>query len=73
MTKKIVHEIRIPTVVTIALYCIALGLLGNLIKPFVEVNPAFAELNYGDRLEVTIKNWPRRVSVQGEIGTYEAF
>ena len=57
MVRKVVHEHKIPKTITTALYVIAIALTLNLAKPFVSVLPAWAELDSGDRLRVTITNW----------------
>ena len=44
MDKKIIHEVKLPKVITVALYAVAIGLLANVFKPVVMGSPAFAEL-----------------------------
>jgi hypothetical protein len=46
MTRKIVHEIKLPKAVTIALYAIAIALVLNVAKPFISIGPALATLHY---------------------------
>jgi hypothetical protein len=58
MDKKIIHEVKLPRVITVALYAIAIGLLVNVFKPVVMGHPAFAALNSGGYLNVEITNWP---------------
>lgn len=60
MQRKVVHEhtIKIPRVVTVGIYAVAIALGANAIKPILSANPAFAELFYGDRIQVEIANWP---------------
>lgn len=60
MQRKVVHEhtIKVPRVVTVGIYAVAIALGANAIKPLLSANPAFAELNRGDYLEVAITNWP---------------
>ena len=72
MDKKIIHEVKLPRVITVALYAIAIGLLANVFKPVVMGHPAFAELYDGADINVTISNWPRKtnVTVSGAVGTY---
>ena len=55
MDKKIIHEVKLPRVITVALYAIAIGLLANVFKPVVMGHPAFAELNNYDNITVTHK------------------
>lgn len=43
MTRKVIHEHKIPKSVTVALYAIAITLTLNLAKPFVDVRPAQAD------------------------------
>ena len=52
MTRKIVHEIKLPKAVTIALYAIAIGLILNVAKPFISIGPALAALNHLDTINV---------------------
>ena len=54
MDKKIIHEVKLPRVITVALYAIAIGLLANVFKPVVMGHPAFADLSYGDKLKLEI-------------------
>ena len=42
MDKKIIHEVKLPRVITVALYAIAIGLLANVFKPVLTAHPAFA-------------------------------
>ena len=42
MTRKVIHEHKIPKSVTVALYAIAIALTLNLAKPFVKVSTAQA-------------------------------
>jgi hypothetical protein len=58
MDKKIIHEVKLPRVITVALYAIAIGLLANLFKPVVMGNPAFADYLQGD-LSISITSWPQ--------------
>ena len=44
MSRKVIHEHKIPKSVTVALYAIAISLTLNLAKPFIGVSPASAEL-----------------------------
>ena len=48
MTKKIIHEYKLPKALTLALYVIAIALTLNLAKPFMSVNPAFAAFDRAD-------------------------
>ena len=43
MTRKVIHEHKIPKSVTVALYAIAIALTLNLAKPFATVSTAQAE------------------------------
>ena len=43
MSRKVIHEHKIPKSVTVALYAIAIALTLNLAKPFVKVSTAQAE------------------------------
>ena len=72
MDKKIIHEVKLPRVITVALYAIAIGLLANVFKPVVMGHPAFAELYGGANINVKILNWPSNtdVTVSGNVGTY---
>ena len=62
MDKKIIDEVKLPRVITVALYAIAIGLLANVFKPVVMGHPAFAELSWGDSLHVEIENWPNKLA-----------
>jgi hypothetical protein len=42
MDRKITHQVKIPTVVTVALYAIAFGLMANVAKPLLIADPAWA-------------------------------
>ena len=48
MSRKVIHEHKIPKSVTVALYAIAIALTLNLAKPFIGVSPASAELTTYD-------------------------
>ncbi|WP_340253377.1 hypothetical protein [Roseobacter sp. HKCC-CH-9208] len=66
MQRKVVHEhtIKIPRVVTVGIYAVAIALGANAIKPILSANPAFAELNPQDTIKV------RLVDAQGlSVGT----
>ena len=52
MTRKIVHEIKLPKAVTIALYAIAIALVLNVAKPFISIGPALATLSSFDTIKV---------------------
>lgn len=54
MDKKIIHEVKLPRVITVALYAIAIGLLANVFKPVVMGHPAFAELNNYDNINIAV-------------------
>lgn len=71
MARKVIHEIKVPMSVTVALYMIGAALFLNLAKPLVSASPAFADLSYGDRIEVEIANWPYSIEVTGELRTCE--
>ena len=74
MSKKIIHEHKIPKSIIFVLYIIAITLTLNLVKPLMHITPALAELGYGDRIEVEIVNWdymPRSVNVSGKLSTCE--
>ena len=43
MTRKVIHEHKIPKSLTVALYAIAIALTLNLAKPFVDVSTAQAD------------------------------
>ena len=62
MDKKIIHEVKLPRVITVALYAIAIGLLANVFKPVVMGHPAFAELYENADINVTIRNWPVKLT-----------
>ena len=51
MTRKIVHEVKLPKAVTIALYAITIGLVLNVAKPILNANAAWA-LSCGDKIIV---------------------
>ena len=55
MEKQIFHEVKLPKIVTIALYAIAIAFLVNVFKPVITTHPAFAELNNGERLPLPTK------------------
>ena len=60
MTKRVVeHEIKLEKSVKIILGVFALGVLLNAFAPVFDVREAFAELSYGDTINV---------SVSGEVG-----
>ena len=42
MDRKITHQVKIPTVVTVALYAIAFGLMANVVKPLLTADLAWA-------------------------------
>ena len=48
------HEIKLEKSVKIILGVLALGVLLNAFAPAFSVREAFAELGYGDRLNVTV-------------------
>lgn len=56
MQRKVVHEhnVKLPTVVTVAIYALAIALGANAIKPIVGANPAFADLFSGANLNVRL-------------------
>ena len=54
MTRKVTHEIKLPKSLTVASYIIAVALALNVVKPFVSVALAFAELGYGDKLKLEV-------------------
>lgn len=58
MDKKIIHEVKLPRVITVALYAIAIGLLANVFKPVVMGSPAFADYLQGE-LSISITSWPQ--------------
>ena len=58
MDKKIIHEVKLPRVITVALYAIAIGLLANVFKPVLTAHPAFAELNSGSKITVMLDTAP---------------
>ena len=55
MKKKIIDEVKLPKVVTVALYTIAIAFLVNVFKPVVTAHPAFAELNNGGTFTIPTK------------------
>ena len=55
MKKKIIHEVKLPKVVTVALYAIAVAFLVNVFKPVITTHPAFAELNNGGTFTILTK------------------
>ena len=67
MSKKVIHEHKIPKSIIFVLYIIAITLTLNLVKPLMYVDPALAELGFGDLIEVKILNWPSEVNVSGEL------
>jgi protein involved in polysaccharide export with SLBB domain len=77
MSRTVVHEIKLSKSLTAVLYVLAITLTLNLAKPLIYVPPVFAELGYGDRIEVEITNWPSitevagSISVDGSISTCE--
>ena len=71
MSKKVIHEHKIPKSIIFVLYIIAITLTLNLVKPLMYVDPALAELGIGDMIEVRIVNWPSEVNVRGELRTCE--
>ena len=63
MTRKVTHEIKLPKSLTVAIYIIAVALALNVVKPFVSVAPAFADLDNYDTLELIVNH-------QGGISLY---
>ena len=55
MEKKIIHEVKLPKVVKVASYAIAIAFLVNVFKPVVTAHPAFAELNNGGTFTILTK------------------
>ena len=55
MEKQITHEVKLPKVVTVALYAIAIAFIVNVFKPIVTAHPAFAELNNGGTFTIPTK------------------
>ena len=55
MEKQIIHEVKLPKVVTVALFAIAIAFLVNVFKPVVTTHPAFAELNNGGTFTIPTK------------------
>ena len=53
--KKIILEVKLPKVVTVALYAIAIAFPINVFKPVVTAHPAFAELNNGGTFTIPTK------------------
>jgi len=45
--------VKLPKVITVALYAVAIGLLANVFKPVVMGNPAFAQLSNYDTISFT--------------------
>ena len=56
MSRKVIHEVKLPKSLTLILYVIAIALTLNVVKPFIQALPAFADLNEGDRINVSL-NW----------------
>lgn len=56
MTRKVTHEIKLLKSLTVAFYIIAAAIALNVVKPFVGISPAFAELSYGDKLKLKVKH-----------------
>ena len=52
MEKKVVHVVKLQTSVIVILGIMALGICGIAFKG--AVNPAWADLNYGDKLRVVL-------------------
>ena len=59
MTRKVTHEIKLPKSLTVAIYIIAVALALHVVKPFVSVAPAFAELGYGDLIKLRVSHSDR--------------
>ena len=66
MEKKVVHEVKLQTSVIVILGIMALGICGIAFKG--AVNPAWADLNYGDTLNVKLSGYVTN-KLQGKIGT----
>ena len=66
MQKKVVHEVKLQTSVIVILAVMALGICGIAFKG--AVNPAWAELYYGDKLQVELSGTLTN-NLQGKIGT----
>ena len=56
MSRKVVHEHKIPKPITVVLYAIALALTLNLAKPFMDVSPAAAGYHSNLESSVTMLN-----------------
>ena len=54
MTKRIVHEIKIPKSVTIALYAVTIAIAANFFKPIVAPGAAWA-LGHSEEIIVNLK------------------
>jgi hypothetical protein len=55
MTKRVVeHEIKLEKSVKVILGVLALGVLLNAFAPAFSVREAFAELGYGDSIDVKV-------------------
>ena len=54
MDRKITHQVKIPTVVTVALYAIAFGLMANVAKPLLIADPAWAALASGGFTKIAL-------------------
>ena len=55
MTKRVVeHEIKLEKSVKIILGVLAFGVLLNAFAPVFDVRKAFAELSYGDEINVRV-------------------
>ena len=63
MTRKVTHEVKLPKSLTVAIYIIAIALALNVVKPFLGVAPAFADLDNYDTLSLKVKH-------SGSIGLY---
>ena len=53
MTRKVTHEVKLPKSLTVAIYIITIAVALNVVKPFVGVAPAFADLDDYDTLKIS--------------------
>ena len=66
MDKIFIYELKLPRVITVALYAIPISLLANVFKPVVMGHPAFAELDNYDNITVTHK-FQSPLKLSGEV------
>ena len=55
--KKIVHEIKLPTSLTVILAVLAIGVCANAFGPTLSIKPALAQLKDSAKIYVSHSGW----------------